>query len=70
MMHIVKLIVVSLLAAATGVAIGALFALPITWLWNNLIPDIFGLKQITWLQAWGLNILADLLVKSGSVSSK
>ena len=30
---------------------------------NNapLIPDIFGLKEITWLQALGLNFLTGLL---------
>ncbi len=30
-------------------------------LWNWLMPDIFGLKEITWIQALGLNFLIGLL---------
>ena len=32
----------------------ALVSLPFWLLWNWLIPDIFGLPEITWLQAFGL----------------
>ena len=34
--------------------IGAIISLPFWLLWNWLIPDIFGLPEITWLQAFGL----------------
>ena len=34
----------------------------VMWLWNALIPDIFGATAITWLQALGLLLLARLLV--------
>jgi hypothetical protein len=48
-----------------GVALAALFALLLgvvaQWLWNWLIPDIFGLKQITYWQAFGLLFLGRLL---------
>lgn len=43
---------------------GVLFAIPTQWLWNNLIPSIFQLREITFLEAWGLLILSALLVKS------
>lgn len=49
-----------------------LFSLPVWLLWNLLMPDLFDLKPITWLQALGLNILSGLLFKSqtSSPSSK
>lgn len=43
---------------------GLLFSLPVMWLWNWLMPVLFGLKSITWLQAFGLNVLCGLLFKS------
>lgn len=48
-----------------GVVVFALiFALPEMWLWNALMPDIFGLKEITWMQAAGLSLLCGFLFKS------
>jgi hypothetical protein len=32
-------------------------------LWNWLMPDIFGLKRLTYWQAWGLLILCHILFK-------
>ena len=34
----------------------------VMWLWNALVPDIFGASEITWVQALGLLVLARLLV--------
>ena len=34
----------------------------VMWLWNALVPDIFGVSEITWVQALGLLVLARLLV--------
>lgn len=31
------------------------------WLWNALVPDIFGLPKLIWLQALGLLVLARML---------
>ena len=39
----------------------ALFALVIMYLWNWLMPEIFGLTTITFWQAIGLGLLAKLL---------
>jgi hypothetical protein len=48
-----------------GIVVAALFALVFgfvaKWLWNWLMPDIFGLRQITYWQAFGLLLLARLL---------
>lgn len=51
------------------VGIALLFAFPTMWLWNWLIPTIFGLTEITFWQALGINILSGLLFKSTNVSS-
>ncbi|NBR06928.1 MAG: hypothetical protein EBT92_14295 [Planctomycetes bacterium] len=57
-------------AFALVVGISALLALPVMWLWNGLMPDIFGLKSLTFLQAWGLSLLSEILFKSHNTSSK
>jgi hypothetical protein len=36
------------------------------WLWNWLMPDLFGLQQITIWQALGLSVLCSLLFPHGS----
>lgn len=60
-------IVVGLLIAAGVIAL--LLSLPVWLLWNWLMPEIFGLKSITWLQALGLSVLSACLFKSGDSSS-
>lgn len=39
----------------------AIISLPVMLLWDWLMPSIFGLREITWLEAWGLNFLCGLL---------
>jgi hypothetical protein len=44
-----------------------------TWLWRVTITDIFGVKPITFWQAWGLLLLGQLLFKANvhkNVSSR
>ncbi len=48
------------IAAITGLAI--LFGYVIMWLWNWLMPEIFGLTTLTYWQAVGLFILLKLLL--------
>lgn len=45
-------------------------ALPVMFLWNGLMPDIFGLPTIGFMQALGLNLLAAILFKSDSSSKQ
>ena len=47
-----------------------LFAFPVMWLWNWLMPYLFGLNTITVWQALGLNLLCGLLFRGSSVSKK
>ncbi len=44
-------------------------AIPTYLLWNWLMPEIFGLKEITFWQAWGINFLAGILFKNSSSKS-
>lgn len=41
-----------------------ILALPTMWLWNWLMPVIFGLTEITFWQALGINILAGILFRT------
>ena len=41
-----------------------LIALPVMWLWDYVMPALFGLKEITFLQALCLSFLCSLLFKS------
>lgn len=45
-----------------------LFAFPTMWLWNWLMPALFGITKITFWQALGINLLSEILFKSTSSS--
>jgi len=45
-------------------------AIPLYFLWNWLMPAIFGLTTITFWQAWGLSFLSSILFKNSSSNSK
>lgn len=47
-----------------GYLIGSLIANGIImWLWNNIIPDVFGLKPIGYWQLYGLYMICHYLFK-------
>ena len=50
-------------------AIDLIFAFPFMWLWNWLMPELFGLKVIEYWQAFGLMILCGMLFKSPTVDN-
>lgn len=50
--------------------IDLIFAAPLMWLWNALMPTIFGLTKISFWQAFGLEILAGILFGSRGASTK
>ncbi len=39
-------------------------AIPTLFLWNWLMPALFGIARITFWQAWGVNWLAAILFQS------
>ena len=67
---IAKVIGIADVAIATIIVLGLIFSLPVMWLWNAcLVAAIPGIKEIGWLQAWGILILCGLLFKNTSSSS-
>lgn len=62
---VVKIVGVVVLAVVAIIALGLLLSWPIYMLWNGcLIGAVDGVHEITWLQAWGLNVLFGLLFKT------
>jgi hypothetical protein len=60
-----KTTIESVAVAMLIIAVAAvLLGLPLMWLWNWLMPSIFGLTEITFWQALGLNTLSAILFKS------
>ena len=59
-----------LLAAAVAFLASVLIAYPVKWLWNWLLPEIFGLKEISALQAWGLVFLLNLMIPNRNRTEK
>jgi len=58
-----------LLAIGILLTVVLIIGLPVMWLWNWLMPLIFGLTKISFLQALGLSLLGNMLFNSG-VSNK
>lgn len=52
------------------VIFGLLIGFPIMWLWNWLMPDLFGVPEIGFWEAWGLYMLSNVLFKSTSNTRK
>jgi hypothetical protein len=50
--------------------VAAVMSLPVMLLWDWLMPGIFGLREITWFEAWGLLFLSGLLFKSHTTVKK
>ena len=47
-----------------------LLSWPVMMLWNGcLVGAIVGVREVTWLQAWGISVLFGLLFKSSTSSS-
>jgi hypothetical protein len=68
--------ITSAVGAFVIIIAGALFvsfllAWPVMELWNGcLVPAVDGVKQIGWLQAWGLQFLINMLFKVSIVNKK
>lgn len=65
MSDLFEAIILVLTAAVVVVVLGLLFVIPSYFLWNYcLVPAINGVNEITWLQAWGINILCGILFRT------
>jgi len=68
-----RITIYSILGVLGAAAIGVLFGFVIMWLWNWLMPALFGLKTITYWQGVGIFILAKILfgaIGSGNGETK
>ena len=53
-----------ILAIATVVLISFLLSWPVYMLWNGcLVGAVDSVKEVTWMQAWGISILFGFLFK-------
>lgn len=48
------------------ILLSMLFAYPMMLLWNGCLVPATDLKEVTWLQMWGLQVLLSVLIKSNS----
>ncbi len=54
----------AIVTLVTLVAFAVVGAIVTMLLWNWLCPELFGLKEIDYIQAWGLTFLCSILFKS------
>lgn len=67
---VVRVVGIAVVGIAAIIVLGLILSLPVMWLWNAcLVAAIPGIKEIGWLQAWGILILCGLLFKNTSSSS-
>ncbi len=69
-MNIITAVAAIIGAIVLAFVIALISAIPVWLLWNWLMPLLFGLKTVTFLQAWGLSFLSACLFKQTSTSSK
>lgn len=63
-----KYVIIFLGIVALVLALDMLLAYPVMWLWNAVIPSLFGLKEIVWREAFFLLLLCSFLFKGYSSS--
>lgn len=65
-----NLVVKFLGGIAVIVGFSLLIAFPVMWLWNWLMPMIFGLIELNIWEALGVSLLSNALFKGSSSSKK
>ena len=63
-------IAMTILAGIAGLLVlSFLMSWPIYMLWNGCLVDaVTGVREVTWLQAWGLTVLCSFLFKPSSIT--
>jgi hypothetical protein len=71
MKYLISAITAFIGIVSAGLFVSFLLAWPVMELWNGcLVPAVDGVKEIGWLQAWGLQFLVNLLFKMSIVNKK
>jgi hypothetical protein len=50
--------------------LGLLFAWPLKWTWNYVMPYLFDFKTLSWGQAWCLSWVMGILIKGNHYGGK
>ena len=65
------IVILVLIASILFVAIwGLVWAIPLTWAWNFVVPDVFGLPRLSYLQMLAIYVILTSLWKSNFSISK
>ena len=60
-----------IIVVAGGLFLSFLLAWPVMELWNGcFVPAVDGVREIGWLQAWGLQFLVNMLFKVSITTKK
>jgi hypothetical protein len=57
-------------AVAVVLLFSFVFSIPVYFIWNNVVPQVFGLKAVTFFQAWLITLLCGFLFKGTGSTSK
>jgi hypothetical protein len=64
MQYFIGIITTFIGVVAVALFLSFLLAWPVMMLWNGcLVPAVEGVKEIGWLQAWGLQFLINMLFR-------
>lgn len=48
-----------------GIVVGAIVSYPVMLLWNScLVPAVPGIKEVSWIQAWGIMLMGQLMFQT------
>lgn len=66
--------IAALILVTGGIAllifVSFLLSWPVYMLWNGCLVDaVEGVKEVTWMQAWGLSLLTGIMFKNSTPSS-
>lgn len=64
MKNLEKIFAVAALIIGAIILVAVIITVPLYFLWNWLMPTIFGLNKITLLQVLGLALLSSILFKT------
>ena len=60
-----ELLVRFLSVLIVGIVVGAIVSYPAMLLWNScLVPAIPGIKEVAWLQVWGIMVMGQLMFQT------
>ena len=66
MEDIIAVLIGALVGLAIGLVIIALVTLFFRWIWNMTMPEVFGIKTLTFWQAFRILLLAAILFGGGT----